>query len=311
LVAQQRLDIAHKQYRGDQVYINISLQLYFTNDILRSLSTRSLQLSDNDQSSFTWTILSHGTPFFGSAAENKVWYVTVSKPLPQVEISKLEEVTFRLEEMEELGRKGEKMDEREVAALSQERNRLLDEQKKVAQEEAKAKQEELRRPSVIADQKKRAQQQLAIAEELRRLQEKNKAVEPKTQEAVKPQPPSPQSLMPQPSAQPVSFLPGAPGEGPIEQAARWVKNAGTRAQQLETWGTALTNRLGSNNSPTAQEREAFLSQEKAWRLAVKYQMNWFHEQSREEAVQGLKRLLEDPSRPGPKLDQMRSRLGGD
>src|SRR5262249_11908415 len=159
--------------------------------------------------------------------------------------------------------------------------------------------------------KKRAQQQDEIKEELRQQNNKPKATEPKKAENT-PKSANPPSFLPAPPAPPPSFLPatpppspaflpGATGDGPIAQAAKAVKNAETWAQQIEKNGTALVNRLGSSTSPTAEERQAFLNEEHKWRLVVKGLQNMFHENKREEAVNGLGELL---YRFGPKFDQM-------
>lgn len=120
-------------------------------------------------------------------------------------------------------------------------------------------------------------------------------------------PPGPPALMPAPSPPPPSLLPGGTGESPVQQAARVVKSAEDWAQQIEKKGTALTNRLGSGNSPTNKERQAFLDEETKWRSAVKYGMDRFRENSREEAANGLAELLD---RFGPKLAEIRIHLGG-
>jgi hypothetical protein len=116
------------------------------------------------------------------------------------------------------------------------------------------------------------------------------------------------SFIPAPAPR-FDFLPGAPSEGPVEQAARFVKNAEIVGQKVSAQGSALVSRLGTDNSPTSAERAAFAHAEEQWRLMLQYYLNWFRERSRDEAVQGIKQLLEDPSRPGPRLVELRSRLG--
>ena len=143
-------------------------------------------------------------------------------------------------------------------------------------------------------------------EELRRLREKKKTVEPKSVE-TKPQP-GDRSLLPAPDAPAQSFLPGAPSDGPIERAARAVKGAEAWTKKLESQGSTLVGRLGSGNSPSADERKDFLDAEHEWRLAMEVVGDQFKKDSRGEAVQALGKLLDGS---GPKLHQMRTQLGGD
>jgi hypothetical protein len=79
--------------------------------------------------------------------------------------------------------------------------------------------------------------------------------------------------------------PGCSRRKPSPGGARWVKNAEAVGQQLLRQGTLLVNRLGADSSASKEERLPFLNAEGE---RVEYQMNWFADRSREEAVQGLK-----------------------
>ena len=83
----------------------------------------------------------------------------------------------------------------------------------------------------------------------------------------------------------------------------------TEGQKVLEQGAGLQKRLGSSNSPSKEEREAFAREEKKWRLVVEWGINHYTKEMRDEAVQALKRLLGDPAKPGPKLDQIKQFLG--
>jgi hypothetical protein len=174
--------------------------------------------------------------------------------------------------------------------------------------------------TLIDDPEKRAREkeQTKLRERLNRLAEQQRRSEKAAGKPAQPAPPvastqpapliTPPGMIAPPA--PPDLLPGAPGEGPLEKAARWVKNAETVGWQLVTRGTALEDRLGGSGPPTQEERTAFLRDELQWRSAVKYQLNWSIDNAPSKAVQDLKQLLEDPTRPGPKLDRIRVHLGG-
>jgi hypothetical protein len=122
LVEKQRLEIARKQYRGGQVYATVSMKLAFTNDVLDQLSLTGLKLSDKDESNMMSSVMSHGA-ILGDTGS--VWWVDVSLPLPQVELSKSEAIKFHLEMMEE-NAPGE---------ISPERKRLLGEMQRTPKRE--------------------------------------------------------------------------------------------------------------------------------------------------------------------------------
>ncbi len=167
---------------------------------------------------------------------------------------------------------------------------------------------------LIDDPQKRARdkEQAQLRDRLNRQAAKQpKPATPQADDA--PQQPTPPLLAPPGStaaAPPPEFLPGAPGEGPLEKAARWQRGAEAVGWALVSRGSALEQRLGSANPPTPQERQSFLSDESQWRTAVRYQLNWSIDNAPDKAVQDLRQLLQDPSRPGPKLEQIRIHLGG-
>jgi hypothetical protein len=148
---------------------------------------------------------------------------------------------------------------------------------------------------------------------LNRIAKQQQSKTPSPPSQPTPQPKSTPFLSPPGTAAPspeINFLPGAPGEGPLEKAARWAKNAEAVGWNLVSRGSDIEKRISSSSSPSKEEREAFLRDENQWRLAVKYQLNWSIDNAPSKAVQDLKQLLEDPSKPGPKLDLLRVHLGG-
>jgi Domain of unknown function (DUF4157) len=169
--------------------------------------------------------------------------------------------------------------------------------------------------SVLIDdpqKRMRDREQTELADKLNRLNAQRQAATPKPSS---PPPPTRQdslpSLLPGPTQPPPQFLPGAPGEGPLEQATRWAQGAEVVGWQLVSQGNGLETRQGTNGpSPSKEERETFLKDEAQWRLAVQYQLNWSIDHAPELAAQRLKQLLQDPAKPGPKLDTLRVHLGG-
>ena len=110
-----------------------------------------------------------------------------------------------------------------------------------------------------------------------------------------------------PTAAPPTFLPGAPGDGPIQQAAAVVDQFRSWTNRLYAESRALDARLGSDNSPTPDERQAFFAHEENWRLSIKYAMNKYKEDGRDEAINALGELVD---RYGVAFGAVRSRLGG-
>jgi Domain of unknown function (DUF4157) len=301
LIEKQRLDIARKQYRGRTVYATVKLKLTFVNGVLDDFSVRIIALGGVNDNSFMSAVMSHD-PIIG--IETKVWWVTSSAPVPPVPLSESEDRRLRIELLDEEAATTS-MDPSAAAQMSDERNRLVAELRHAEKAEEEERKAEIRRPSVIADPKKRAQQQTEISEQLRKLAQKKKAPTEAKKESTSAQ--SGSSLVPTPAAPQLSLLPGALGEGPIEQAARVVKSAAAWSERLARTGSALESRLQSNDPPTVKERQAFFNEELSWRLAIKYAMNVFENRSRREAVNALAELLD---RYGPKLNQFRIHLGG-
>jgi len=171
--------------------------------------------------------------------------------------------------------------------------------------------------SVLIDDPQKRARERERTELTQRLNRIAKQQQSKAKSLESPQP-APQNAPPQflsppgpmaTSTEP-NFLPGASGEGPLEKAARWSRNAEAVGWNLVSRGNDIEKRIGSNNSPSKEEREAFLREENQWRLAMRYQLNWSIDNAPSKAVQDLKQLLEDPSKPGPKLDLIRVHLGG-
>ena len=297
LIEKERLAIARCQIRGTDAYVTVSLTLTFTNDVLNGLSLSRLAISDVDESRILISIMSHDPVF---QTEEKVWYVDASLIIDQVPLSESEGIKLRLEKLEETAATPASMRAEEIASLNEERNRLREQLPKALAAEAQARKDEISRPGVISDPKERAKQQSEIRDQLQKLKEKT---EPKRQAA----PPGPQPLLPEPPPPAAQLLPGAPGPGLFEQAAQVVETARKWALQLEANGNALQAGVPSPTPPNQAERQAFFDEEAKWRLSVKFAMNHFKQNGREEAVNGLGELLD---RVGPKLAQLRSNLGG-
>jgi hypothetical protein len=143
----------------------------------------------------------------------------------------------------------------------------------------------------------RARRQQAIIAELAR--EATKQAGPPPPPTQQPQS-GPAAILPAAPAPEQSFLPGAPREGPHDVANRWLKTAEAKGWELVRWGTNIAK----------DDVQAFLRDEKLWRLMVDYQLNWSIDHAPGQPVQDLKDLLKDPSRPGQKLDAIRARLQG-
>jgi hypothetical protein len=302
LVEQQRMSIGRRQLNGQTVYATLSMKLAFTNDVIDSAVLRNITITDSDESSFTSSVSSH-EPLFG--VEGKVWSVYVSLPLDQVELSDVEKARLSLEKHDTEAAASPIIDPERLSALGDEHQRLLARLEEAKVKEAAAKREALGRSAVIADATKRSQQQAEIIDELRQ----GAANRPPSAQPQSP-PTSGLSLLPRAApADGPELLPGAPkGADPIALAAKTVAQSKAWAEKLEAGGTALCDRLGSNNRPGQKEIEAFLTEEHNWRLMTKWWMNHYRDESRPEAVNGLGELLD---REVPKLQQLRGQLGGD
>lgn len=283
LVDSRRMDIARRQRHGADVFVTVRVRLTFTNGIQDSLEVNDPELTDHDQTATTSPIRMSDDPILGT--ETSVGWVSSSLLLAPVAITRSESIDLALED-----------------ADPQHRVQLL-EQKRVAQKgEERARQAELGRPSVLADPRARAKQQAGIAD---RLHELNTTPTSSTPTGPPPGPPA-MTVVP-PTAAPPTFLPGAPGDGPIQQAAAVVDQFRSWTNRLDAESRALDARLGSDNSPTPDERQAFFAHEENWRLSIKYAMNKYKEDGRDEAINALGELVD---RYGVAFGAVRSRLGG-
>lgn len=314
LVEQQRLDIARKQHRGIPLYAKITLTAYFTNDVLDALRIDGVDITDVSENFVNPVVMGHGA-IIGS--EEKEWWVNVSVPLGPVELSRTEEAAIALEIAEEVGQAPVSLNEEALAEASQERNRLMTALAEAKREEAKGKKEALESPTVIADTKKRAQQQSEIAERLYQLDKQQKAAAPAPAKkaatvpppAAAPPPPLLSRSAPPPTlvAQDTPLLPGMPGKGPLEKIAQAVAEARAEATRVLAMGKALADRVGTSNSPRNAERQAFFVAEEMWRNAVKFGQNKLTTAKYEQGVAALGELID---RYGPTLKEIRTVLGG-
>jgi hypothetical protein len=229
--------------------------------------------------------------------------IYVSRPVLPLTISKSEEIQVQLEDLE----RQEK--DRPEGDLNEKRSGLQGELRKAQADEERAREEEIKRPTVIADPKERAKQQTRIIEGLKRLQAGQKANEPKKNVEAPKQPSSGPSLLPVPAAPAPSFLQGpmwAQGPTKADEAAIIVRNNTKWAHDLEGMGNNLIRRRDSNDRPTDKDLKPFFNEVMNWFQVVKFNMNYYS--SVPNALNQLGTLLQEF---GPKLEQLRSRLGGD
>lgn len=303
LVQQQRMSIARRQLNGQTVYATIAMKLTFTNDVIDTHAVRDISITDSDKSSFMSSVMSHGA-FTG--AEGKDWYVDVSLPLDQVELSEVERAQLSLDKHDADVAALQTIDPDRLSTLGEQRVDLLARLEQAKVREAAAKRAAIGQSTVIADAAKRAQQQEEIAEELRQQAAKH----PPSAQSNQPQSPpaSGPSLLPQAPLAGPQLLPGAPtGSDPVALAAQKVAQSRAWAQKLEAAGMALRGRLSSSSRPSQQDIDAFLTEEHNWRLMTKWWMNHYTQESRAEAVTGLGEVLDQYV---PKLQQLRVQLGG-
>lgn len=302
LIEQNRLDIARRQHRGSTVYATVAVKVDFTNDVMNKLVLRNVHLSYVDESSIISTIMSHDGL---GIAENKVWYIETSLPLDKAEVTKSESTQFDLDELDEKG-STTSMDPDELNRLNQRRNALLDRQRQEQRDEAAEKKRQLDSAAVIPDAKKRTQQQAEIVDALQKIKPSAAAPAPapKNQGSGAA---SPGPFLPPVQQQPAGPSLLAPNDGPIQIAAKKVDEARAWAQRLEKKGVELRARQSTANPPSEAERQAFFTEEQQFRLVIKYWMNYFKSNSRDEAVTGLGELID---RVGPKLAELRTHLGG-
>jgi hypothetical protein len=301
LVDRKRLEIARKQHHGVKCYLTVRVRLVFSNGIMDRLSVQAPEITEADQSeNAAPSAISHDL----IGVETSVGWSVRSVLLPAAETTKSERIGFELEDLDASAQGG--ADQEAAARIATERTRLQQEQSTAREQEQRARSAEAARPVVIADARKRARQQAEITDRLNSLPKADPSRQQQSQPA---QPPAaPLLAAPQPAAPtPLTLLPGAPGEGPIESAARVVTAARSWTGTLESRGRALEARLQSADAPTAQERQGFLVEEERWRLALKYAMNTFRTNGRDEAVNALGELLDHY---GPELAQFRTHLGG-
>ncbi|MFD9460412.1 DUF4157 domain-containing protein [Streptomyces sp. NPDC060027] len=302
LIAQNRLSIARAQRQSKKVYLTISLKLVFTNGIQDSLFIRDPVLTYTDETEWSSPIRMSDEPLAG--AETTVGRVTQSVQLRRMEVSRSEELGFRIQDLQaEQARdaaavmKGGGFGEvrrREIQALV---TRLQQAQQVAHREEERAMLAELVRPAVTADLRTRTKEQAAIADRLRQLQ----ATSPMPGQAA----PAPHNLTPPPAAP--GLLPGTPQGDPIAQAAAVVQELRRQTDLLEATARAMESRLGTPDPPTLAERQSFFVMEERWRLSVKFAMNKFKDTNRDEAVNALGELLD---RRGGGLALTRGYLGG-
>jgi hypothetical protein len=300
LIDHERLDVARKRLRGKESYLSISLHGSFTNDVLNDLHVSRIQITDTDISAFSSVVMSH-EPI--TQSEDKEWFIDTSVPVPAIELTKVERIQLNVELLGE--RADAEKDPDAATSLRDQRQALEQDLAQAKKEEAAEKQAEVRRAAVIADKKKRAQQQGEIADRLNALNKQSPAGDSATPPAAA----TPQQLMPSPPEPGLQLLP-VPGGGvdPIAQAAAVVQQAIAWEQRLENRAVALQNRIGSANSPSPEESQAYIREELAWVNAMKYTMNVLNEKGREEAVNKIGELLD---RKGPMLHQVSIYLGGE
>jgi hypothetical protein len=305
LVHDRRLDIARKQHAGAKVYATVRLQASVTNDVMNNVRWTGVELTDNDQGEYMQAVMSHdvislpGLP----GAEHATGYATVSTPLPAVEVSRSESLTFDLEAANaQIAQAGGKPDD----ALVAQRDQLTTQVGQAQREEQQARDAEVRRAAVLADERKRREQQRRIAIELAEAARRRAAENP----APAPLPPQQRgafpTLVPQPQQDSPSlvqqFLPGAPGPGPVELAAANVKRAEAFTMALVAQAARFEQNMPSSDDPAGR---AFAARALVWQQSMKYLMNYYTQESRGEAVNKLGELVD---RYGGKLEQMRARF---
>lgn len=107
------------------------------------------------------------------------------------------------------------------------------------------------------------------------------------------------------SLNPAAFL--GP-ESTMAAPQRWITNAENYGNQLIRRGTHLEDLVRQNNRPGQKKIDTFLFDEGGWRTSVEYQLNWAMDNWPGEAREGLRALLEDPSKPGPRLSELHEHL---
>lgn len=316
LVTKERNAIARGQFRGQDSYVNVHFRIPTVNKQVQDVQFSRLSRSDSQQQNWSCTVMSHGMPFFGTMSENQVCYVTVSVRVPPLKLGHAEETQYRIEQLEDLERDAalQSTDSAESARRSEAIKRLREqlpkaekEDERATAEEERKKIEEIGRSSVIADQKRRDEQQREIAERLKRNAPPAKDTgASKPAQVLPPAPSSSSSFLFSPVPPPLVTLPGAPtGENTqkIQERAKSVVDIFARqAEWLEQRGTML--RRGASEA----DRKTFVDQEIKWHLRAKMQLNAFHGNTYvTKAYDQLGGLLDVA---GAKLRNIRIALGG-
>ncbi|WP_290439830.1 DUF4157 domain-containing protein [Streptomyces sp. JHA26] len=299
----RRLSISRAQRNGKTMFLTVDIKLVFTNGIQDGLYVRDPLLTEKDVSKWSPPLRMSDEPLVG--AETTVGWVTQSLRLQTVEMSRSEELGIQIDELQARARdmaadkKGGGSGETRRREAAAEIARLQQLQSAARETEDKARMAELVHPTVTADARTRAKEQLDIAELLGRLAVASPAVAS-----------APGQLgLPLSGTAPTApgLLPDAPQGDLVAQAAAVVQAFRRRTDALEAMARAYEARLGTDDAPTPAERQSYFIAEARWRLSVKFAMNKYEDANREEAVKALGELLD---RCGPALARTRGYLGG-
>ena len=324
-IASERAAIARAQVRGGQYFLNLHFHIPAVNQMVRDVRFAGVSGSLENQKQWSTTVMSHGMPFFGSASEETMTYVTVSQPLPKLELSQTEINELKIEHAEEQleALRAKRGDVFARGRLSRDLGRLrasrpqaeAADARDAAERERKAT-ADLGRASVSDNPAKRAEQQRQLQDRIAKLPQGT---------ATPPRPASPQSQTQPPTPQqqglaqsgPVDFLqqrpaplwngglPGAPS-GPSQ--SQEIDYADGLVRFYTTWAANLDRQgQGLRSSPEAT-RLAWCDAETSWHFQIKALMNEYsNKTSLNAAVQALGTLL---TRQGDALRQLRIQLGG-
>ena len=276
LAEQQRLEFAHRQLRGESVYLTVELELHFTNDVYDEIELIRVWAGSADESNSVSTIMSHDAIV---GAEHEVRYETISLLLPPVSVTEAESARLSLRAFDQ-DHPANAGDPGAEATRRAERDRLVAEISTAEQREEQAKLAHIRSTGVYADPKDRAHEQADIAERLQKLPPTSAtaASAPAAPPAHAAAPGLGSPLSPWSTPEPaLTLLPGAQGEGPNERAARAVDAFSRYTERILDRARALDARLGTSNSPTDAERQAFITEEERWRLVAKALQNQLHD----------------------------------
>jgi hypothetical protein len=305
-IDRRRLDIARQQYRGRTMYVSVQFDGSLTNDVLNRITASEPKIEDRDRTTFMRYVHSHGL----MGDENSKLWVIISAAIGPVETSESEQLTIEAEALEEDVTAPMSREAGVITAMSEERNRTLAALQQAEKREAAEREAEIDRPAVIADPKKRDQQQQQILGRLQQMAPKQPAAPKKVPQAAPAQQPArpaaPPALMPpQPGPAAPQLLPGAPGAGPIQIAAGQAKGARSWTTSLKSRAEALRNRVGSADPPSHDARRAMVNELKMWRLGMKAKMNEFTAAGRSEAANEIGALIDEYGRA---LDEIRTQI---